>query len=132
MIACKILIIDDDTDDVEILSDAFKSSGVEYVHYVHTAMEAFMFLEEQKNKESLPKLIVTDMYLPGMTGAEFLKDLKEMDNYKHIPIVVLSSTKSTYEIEKYKNLGNIDYVEKPSTYEEYKKVAAYINNKIEA
>jgi CheY-like chemotaxis protein len=39
-----------------------------------------MYLEAIESKESLPKLIVTDRYLPGITGAEFLKDLKGMDN----------------------------------------------------
>jgi CheY-like chemotaxis protein len=74
----KILIIDDDEDDVTLLSDAFHSCGVDNVHYVYTAMQAFMYLEEQKTNDCLPKLIVTDLYLPGMTGAEFLKDLKKV------------------------------------------------------
>ncbi len=41
---CKILIVNNDKDDVEILSDAFKQTGVESVNYVATSMEAFMYL----------------------------------------------------------------------------------------
>ena len=63
----KILIIDDDTDDVEILSDAFSKSGVESVHYVHSAMEAFIYLEQLESGE-MPKLIVTDMYRSRVSG----------------------------------------------------------------
>ena len=70
MANCKILIIDDDEDDVEILADAFTQCGVDGVHYVYTAMEAFAYLEEVEH-ECLPKLIVTDLYLPGITGAKF-------------------------------------------------------------
>ena len=44
MIPCKILIIDDDKDDVEILADAFENSGVDSVHYLYTAMQVFMYL----------------------------------------------------------------------------------------
>src|SRR6476469_3569231 len=99
MTPCKILIIDDDTDDVEILADVFKTTGVEAIHYVHTALQAFMYLEEVKNTE-LPKLIVTDMHLPGITGQEFLMDLKRMEPYKHIHVIVLSSHKSERDIEK--------------------------------
>ena len=73
----KILIIDDDTDDVEILSEAFTQNGVKSVNYVHSAIQAFMYLESIENKEDLPKLIVTDLYLPGITGKEFLADLKK-------------------------------------------------------
>jgi CheY-like chemotaxis protein len=131
MNTCKILIIDDDTDDIEILSDAFKSSGVDSVHYVYSAMQAFMYLEGFKNKEDLPKLIVTDIYLPGgITGAEFLVDLKTMDSYKHIHVIVLSSVKTDKEVEKYRLLGAVDYLVKPSTYQEYVKIAADITSKL--
>jgi CheY-like chemotaxis protein len=125
---CKILIIDDDQDDVEILADVFKTTGVESVHYVYSAMQAFIYLEEVKNKE-LPCLIVTDMHLPGITGVELLTDLKGMEQYKHIHVIVLSSQKSPNEIEKARQMGVLDYFAKPYTYEEYLKVAAEIKRK---
>ncbi len=129
MEACKILIIDDDIDDIEILSDAFQNSGVESVHYVHTAMQAFMYLQQVKNKEELPKLIVADSHLPGITGAEFIADLKNMEPYKHIHVIILSTTKSDKEIEKYRLLGAIDYLIKPTSHDEYLTVAADIKRK---
>jgi CheY-like chemotaxis protein len=129
MEGCKILIIDDDTDDVEILSDAFAQSGVESVHYVHSAMEAFMYLQQQKDGE-LPKLIVTDMYLPGITGAEFLKDLKKMERYGSIHVIVLSTIKTDVEIERYKQMGAVDYLQKPSSYDEYLQVAQGIKERV--
>lgn len=125
---CKILIIDDDTDDVEILADVLKTTGVDAVHYVHTALQAFMYLEEVRHT-MLPKLIVTDMHLPGITGHEFLTDLKGMDPYKHIHVIVLSSHKSSQDIETARQLGVKDYLEKPYSYAEYQKVAAAIKRK---
>jgi CheY-like chemotaxis protein len=130
MAGCKILIIDDDTDDVEILAEAFTQSGVDGVHYVHTAIQAFMYLESLENPEDLPKLIVTDLYLPGITGSEFLKDLKQMEKYKGIHVIVLTSTKTDKEIQKYKQLGAIDYLIKPSSYEEYVEVANKISQRV--
>ncbi len=132
MAVCKILIVDDDADDVEILSEAFKSSGVAGVHYVFTAMQAFMYLQGIEHKEELPKLIVTGMFLPGMTGAEFLIDLKKMEPYKHIHIIVLSTIKTDKEIERYRLMGEVDYLLKPTTYDDYIKVAAYIKSKVES
>ena len=120
----------DDTDDVQILADAFTQSGVESVHYVHSAMQAFMYLQSVDGKDNLPRLIVTDLYLPGITGAEFLKDLKGMDKYKHIHVIVLSSVKTERQIEEMKQLGAEDYLIKPSTYDEYVKVAHDIKNKL--
>lgn len=128
MSTCKILMIDDDEDDVEILANAFLQSGVNAVHHVKTAMQAFMYLEKVEY-EFLPKLIITDNFLPGISGIEFLADLKGMDKYKHIPVVVLSTSKSSEEIEEYQRIGILDYVVKPSSYDEYVKVAENIKAK---
>ena len=126
----KVLIVDDDKDDIEILADAFTQSGVESVHYVHSAMQAFMYLQSIEEKNNLPRLIVTDLYLPGITGAEFLKDLKGMEKYKHIHVIVLSSMKTEKEIERMKQMGAEDYLVKPSSYKDYLKVAEDIKVKV--
>lgn len=125
MEACKILMIDDDEDDVEILANAFLQSGVNAVHHVKTAMQAFMYLETVAY-ECLPKLIITDNFLPGISGKEFLADLKRMEKYQHIPVVVLSTSKTDDEIEDYQKMGILDYVIKPSSYDEYVTVAKNI------
>lgn len=127
---CQILIIDDDNDDVEILAEAFTRSGVQKVHYVYTAMQAFNYLQEVDKDEDLPKLIVTDLYLPGISGAEFLTDLKKMERYKHIPVIVLSTVKSDREIERYKQMGAKEYLRKPTSYQEYLEVANYMKEQL--
>ena len=129
MSACKILMIDDDDDDVEILADAFLKSGVNAVHHVKTAMEAFIYLETMEH-QALPKLIITDNFLPGISGKEFLADLKGMEKYKDIPVVVLSTSKTDEEIEEYQEMGILDYLLKPSSYDEYVKVAEKIKAKV--
>lgn len=125
---CKILIIDDDEDEVEILSDAFTQCGVDKVHYVYTAMQAFIYLQDLSS-DNLPKLIITDHFLPGINGTEFLKDLKRMEKYSRIPVIILSNLKSERHIEKYRRMGALDYLVKPESYNEYVTVAADIKNK---
>lgn len=52
------------------------------------------------------------MYLPGITSAEFLIDLKAIQPYKDIQVIVLSTIKSDVEIERYKQMGAVEYVQK--------------------
>jgi response regulator of citrate/malate metabolism len=52
-----------------------------------------------------------------------------MEAYKHIHAIVLSPVKSTFELEKYRLMGEVDYIIKPFTYEEYVHIAADIKNK---
>jgi CheY-like chemotaxis protein len=88
-----------------------------------------MYLQEREH-DCLPKLIITDYFLPGMTGTEFVKDLKGMDKYKHIPVIVLTTTKSEKELEKYREMGALDYLVKPITYNDYVRVAADMKSRV--
>jgi CheY-like chemotaxis protein len=91
-------------------------------------MQAFMYLQE-KVHDCLPKLIIADQFLPGMTGAEFLNDLKQMDKYPHISIIIMTTTKSEKELKRYREMGALDYLVKPVTYDDYIKVAADIKSR---
>ena len=128
MITCTVLIIDDDEDDIDILSEAFTKCGVGSVHHVCTGKQAFIYLQGVST-DDLPKLIVTDHYLPGMTGRDFLQDLKQMDKYQHIHVIVLSSIKSDAEIKQYKALGATEYLVKPTSYQQYVAVAENMKSK---
>lgn len=125
---CKILIIDDDQDDIGILSETLALCGADSIHYVFTAVAAFAYLESV-DPANLPVLIISDHYLPGITGFEFMKDLKSMEKYKHILVIILSSHHTEDEIRQYCEMGALDYLEKPSTYDEYVRVAAEITRK---
>jgi CheY-like chemotaxis protein len=64
-----------------------------------------------------------------MTGAEFLKDLKQMAKYQHIPVIIMTTTKSEKELERYREMGALDYLVNPVTYDDYVKVAADIKSR---
>jgi CheY-like chemotaxis protein len=128
MNTCKILIIDDDQDDIDILSEAFTQCGVDGVHHVNSAMKAFIYLQ-QLESHCLPKLILTDLHLPGITGAQFLKDLKGMEKYKDILVVLTATIKPSKEIEAFRDMAEVDFLIKPETYQDYVNVAAEMKAK---
>ncbi len=130
MEACKILIVDDDADDVEILSDAFLKIDVKCVHHTNTAAQAFMYLQEADKKDELPEIIIIDYYLRGATDVEFLQNLRSNEKYKKIFVIVFSTIKPLKETENYPDIGAVDYLIKPSSYAEYLGIANYIKQKI--
>ena len=129
MYPCGLLIIDDDTDDIELLSDALHQSGFNSFHCVNSAEEAITFLEECPTEDALPKLIVTDLYLPGINGLQFIKTLQQHLRYNKISIVVFSTLKWELVMDFDKNIGTANYIEKPSCYQDYLKVAILLNQK---
>lgn len=132
MYPCKLLIIDDDKEDLELLSDALIESGSDSFHCVQSAEEAILFLEECTNEDALPRLIVTDLYLPATNGIQLIKTLKQTDRYSRIPIYVLSTLKFELVKELHQNLAATDYIKKPTCYQDYLKMAAFLSHECAA
>ncbi|HEX8331879.1 MAG TPA: response regulator [Segetibacter sp.] len=126
---CEILIIDDDKDDVELLSEAFSKYGVQHIHHVTSVPEAYKYLEEV-HPECIPKLIITDLYLPMITGDDFLKQIKSTEKYKDVHVVILSSVRVDSELVRLKEMGASDFLAKPMSYDEYLEMASEIKSKV--
>ena len=129
MYPCKLLIIDDDKDDVELLSDALLQAGSSSFHCVKSALEALSFLDECATVQALPRLIVTDLYLPAINGIQLIKTLQQTDRYRNIPVFVLSTLRYEMVTDFHKNLAATGYIKKPTCYQDYLKVAAFLNHK---
>ncbi len=129
MYPCNLLIIDDDGDDVELLADALLQAGSSSFHCVKSAIEALSFLDECETEEALPRLIVTDLYLPVINGIQLIKTLTQTERYRNIPVFVLSTLEYEMISDFHKNLAATGYIKKPTSYKDYLKVAAFLSHK---
>lgn len=121
-----ILLGEDDEDDREMLEEVFSSIDASFrLLFVNNGHELFSMLEKLKSV-SLPCLIILDYNMPGMNGAEILKELNTHQDYKDIPAIIWSTSGE----EKYKQiclqLGALDYVIKPAHQEDLLKKAVYM------
>ena len=76
-----------------------------------SAHEAFLGLELALTKS--PDLILLDINLPGMNGFEVLKELKNNNSTKHIPVIAISANALLKDIQKGMDAGFDDYLTKP-------------------
>ena len=113
-----ILVIDDDADDIEIIQDAFSSLQYPNVTYCTSASEAIEHLSTAA-PDRLPSLIVTDNSVPATEGFEFIKHVKEVDQYAAIKVVVLSTHVSDRNKEKLLNAGVLKVINKPQSFPGY-------------
>jgi CheY-like chemotaxis protein len=121
MLTCKILIVDSDGRD--ILMESFHQISVEQVHGVGSAEVAIGLLRAITDDEDLPKLIITNLDMPTISGHELLRVLKELLRYRHIPVIVSSTSTSASEAENCLESGARDYITKPSALAEYISIA---------
>jgi len=104
----KILFIEDESALQKTFGDILKSKG----YGVLKALDGESGLRSAKGER--PDLILLDLILPKMDGFEVLKELKENEETKNIPVIILTNLEETEDIQKALELGATTYLVKSS------------------
>jgi CheY-like chemotaxis protein len=123
MINPTILIVDDDEEDRLILRECFEAEGQDAVAYFSDSLSLLSYLYQNSEKNRLPKLIITDMNMPGMTGIDLLKTLKKLPEFKFIDVVVLSTSDKDEHKRECINGGAKAFFTKPDNYSQLNSLA---------
>lgn len=103
----KILIADDEKDVRNLVRFTFERRGYEVVEAADGIGTVTIARQE------LPDLILLDAMMPGISGYEAIRRLKETETTKEIPIVFLSAKGQTYEVAEGLQAGAVAYIIKP-------------------
>jgi DNA-binding response OmpR family regulator len=121
-----ILLGEDDIDDQELLKEVFASVDDSFRLLFANTGEQVLSVLNKLNDKQLPCLIVLDYNMPGLNGADILKELNNKSRYYGIPRIIWSTSGS----ETFKNicleLGAADYVIKPSNLKEMADIVRYM------
>jgi CheY-like chemotaxis protein len=113
----KILLVDDDVEDREIIEDALGDLGYQSViHFEENGEKALSFLETAFNSGTLPSMVVLDLNMPRMNGTQTLRRLKTDRRFKDIPVIIYSTSLNRIERDECLALGAHSYVIKPVSY----------------
>jgi len=120
-----ILLVEDDTVDAMTVKRALKDIKVTNgLPHVANGEEALEYLRGQGNKK--PCIILLDLNMPKMSGIEFLKIVKEDEELKKIPVIVLTTSQDERDkIESFK-LSVAGYIVKPADYKKFVEVVMTI------
>ena len=102
-----IYFIEDDESINALIEEILTKNNFEAVGF----LEPKSFLK--KIEFSKPELIILDLMLPGMSGYEVLKLLKENKEYEEIPVIILSAKSAEPDIVQGLDMGASDYITKP-------------------
>jgi two-component system response regulator len=120
-----ILLVEDNPDDVELTLHALKENNIANdVVIARDGSEAIDIIFGDSGRESTarglrPALILLDLKLPGLTGFDVLKRIREDDLTKLIPVVILTSSREHLDLMKAYQLGANSYVRKPVDFEQF-------------
>lgn len=127
----EIFVVDDDKEDQLIMAEYFNNIGIsDRVKFFDNGEMTINFLETNNDDSSLPGLIVLDLNMPVLNGTQTLLYLKRDTRYKHIPVIIFSTSENENERRKCLSYGAVDYLVKPMNYEEgeaiVKRFASYL------
>lgn len=113
---CKtIFLIEDNRADIRLIQEAFKSAGTPCeVSVARDGIEAMAYLRREGDFAEVeqPDLILLDLNMPRKDGREVLADIKADPALKHIPVVVLTTSRSEDDITKTYDLHVNCYISK--------------------
>jgi len=103
----KLLIVDDQVENLKLLVDIFSKEGYDIVAARNGEEALKVALEE------LPNLILLDINMPILSGYEVCEILQEKQATKHISIIFLSAQNSSVDEAHGLRLGAVDFITKP-------------------
>jgi CheY-like chemotaxis protein len=120
----RILLVEDDEKDIELTLDTLGENNLANETVVtRDGVEALDYLYRRGNfsnrPDGNPVVILLDLKMPKMDGLAVLKKLKADDKMKHIPVVILTSSRENSDLEECYKVGINAYVVKPVRFEEF-------------
>jgi chemotaxis family two-component system response regulator Rcp1 len=119
---CDILLVEDNDHDIFLTREAFKDNNITYsLFVVKDGIEALSFLRREGDYLQAPRpdIILLDLNMPKKNGFEVLKEIKNDNNLRSIPVVILTYSSSEEDIKAtYSNYANC-FITKPVDYERF-------------
>lgn len=124
-----ILLVEDNPMDVDLTRRAFRDSGTPRPLIVaRDGEEALAWLARWEAGEPTPVLILLDLNLPRVSGLEVLRQVKAHPRFRIIPVVVLTTSMHSTDLQAAYQLGANSYVIKPVDFEEFRPMARLLEH----
>ena len=122
-----ILLVEDNTDDVELTLRAFRQNNIaNKVIIARDGVEAIDYLmgtgKDGWNEKAIPVLILLDLKLPKISGLEVLKRIRSNETTRLIPVVILTSSIEETDVNAGYIAGANSYIRKPVDFRDFAEV----------
>jgi CheY-like chemotaxis protein len=128
-----ILMVDDDAEDCQLLSDALSETGRAHnLRFVRDGEEMFDYLRhrgeyEDERAAPRPDLILLDFKMPRKDGREALREIKADPQLRRIPVVALTTSTVAEEITFAYDAGANSFIAKPTTFRQWVEITKILS-----
>lgn len=117
-----ILLIEDNPGDVRLTEIAFEDGAINNnLHVVMDGEEALEFLFRRGKHEDAPypDIVLLDLNLPKIDGHEVLQQIRNDDELRTLPVIILTSSESKDDVVESYELNSNAYITKPVTADDF-------------
>ncbi|MEM6839599.1 MAG: response regulator [Cyanobacteria bacterium P01_C01_bin.120] len=114
-----VLLVEDDSNDILFIQRAFRqadiAASIQTVRDGDTAVDYLSGAGEYANRDRypLPTIILLDLKLPRRSGVEVLEWIKQQPVIRRIPVIILTSSRESMDVDRSYDLGVSSYLVKP-------------------
>jgi len=117
-----LLLADDDEDDCDFFKEALDELTLPVsLVTVNDGVQLMDFLADH-SRDNLPDLLFLDLNMPRKNGSECLKEIKESENLKNLPVIIFSTSLDNSIVDVMYAKGATYYIRKPGEFSQLKKV----------
>lgn len=127
----EVLLVEDNDNDVELTKLGFQRAKLAIrLHHVADGEACMRFLRKEGEFVGVPTpdLVLLDLNMPRMDGLEVLQEVGQDERLKHLPVVVLTSSKADEDVIKSYKLRCSSYLVKPINFEGFAKLIQSLND----
>lgn len=121
----KILLVEDNPDDIDLTLNAFRANDIpSELAVARDGAEALDYLfgtgsYAASGLQPLPAVIILDLNLPKVPGLEVLRRVRAHDRTRLVPVVILTTSAEDADVIESYRLGANAYVQKPVAYDDF-------------
>jgi CheY-like chemotaxis protein len=122
----RILYAEDSLNDIELTMASFREinlvNQIDVVRDGKEALDYLFYLGNYENREkAIPAFALLDLKMPKVDGIEVLKKIRESEEYKNLPVVILTSSQMESDVYNSYQLGVNAFVIKPIDFNDFVK-----------
>lgn len=111
----KVILVEDHSDDAKLaILTLRRSHFANEILHLEDGSELLSYLKDETN--TTPRLVFLDIHLPTLDGLQVLKQMKNDERNKEIPVIVLTASTQEKDIIRAHEMGASAYIVKPITF----------------
>lgn len=121
-VTVEILLVEDNPNDLELAMHAFQRHNfANRIEVARDGQEALDYLlgSNERTAGARPKVILLDLKLPKVDGLQVLREIRADPALRHLPVVILTSSREERDIVESYDLGVNSYIVKPVDFEKF-------------